>query len=385
MLETTTRPRFRERFPTLESATYLVSHSMGAAPLGAKDALGTYWEAWAREGPEAWEAWLPEIAALADNLGSIFGAPAGSVSLGPNVSLLEAAIASTIDFRGERNEVVFEELMFPSVTYVWKAWERFGARAVCVPSEDGRTMSTDRLCSAITERTAVVALSHAAYVSGALIDVPAIVARCRETGALFVLDAYQTTGIYPYDARALDVDVVVGGSHKWLCGGPGCGFIYIKPELRERLAPAITGWMAHEAPFAFEPAPIRLTLGQHRWNSGTPTIPGYLAARAGHDTILAAGVPSIRVHNVRLTTRLAEAALERGLKVPTPLDPGKRTGWIGIDFPGADRATARLIERRIFVDYRPGCGIRVGPHFYTSDAEIDAFFTALDEIRGEIA
>jgi kynureninase len=385
MLETPTRPRFRERFPTLESATYLVSHSMGAPPLGAKDALVGYWEAWERSGPEAWDAWLPEIAALADNLGSIFGAPKGSVSLGPNVSLLEAAVASALDFRGERNEVVFEELMFPSVTYVWKAWERFGARAVCVPSEDGRTMSTDLLCSAITERTAVAALSHAAYVSGALIDVPAIVARCREVGALLLLDAYQTTGVYPYDAHALGVDIVVGGSHKWLCGGPGCGFIYIKPELRERLAPAITGWMAHDAPFAFEPAPIRLARDQHRWNTGTPTIPGYLAARAGHDTILAAGVPNIRAHNVRLTTRLAESALERGLKVPTPLDPNKRTGWIGIDFPGADRATARLIERRVFVDYRPGCGIRVSPHFYTSDAEIDVFFETLDHIRREIA
>jgi len=385
MLDTTSRPRFRERFPTLDSATYLVSHSMGAAPLAAKDALDAYWEGWARDGPEAWETWLPQIAALADNLGTIVGAPPGSVSLGPNVSLLEAALGSAFDFRGARNEVVYEELMFPSVTYVWKEWERFGARAVCVPSQDGRTMSTDRICSAISERTAIVALSHAAYISGALIDVPAIAARCREVGALFVLDAYQTTGTYPYDVRALGIDVVVGGSHKWLCGGPGCAFIYIEPALRARLAPAITGWMAHEAPFAFEPAPIRLTGTPHRWNTGTPTVPGYLAARAGHDTILAAGVANVRAHNVRLTSRLAEGALERELWVPTPLDPQKRTGWIGIDFPGADRAAARLIERRIFVDYRPNCGIRVGPHFYTDDAEIDAFFAALDDIRGEIA
>ncbi|HMD01464.1 MAG TPA: aminotransferase class V-fold PLP-dependent enzyme, partial [Candidatus Baltobacteraceae bacterium] len=266
---------------------------------------------------------------------------------------------------------------------VWKAWERFWARVVCVPSDDGRTMSSERICAAIGERTAIVVLSHAAYVSGALIDVPAIVARCRKAGALFVLDAYQTTGVYPYDVVELDLDVVVGGSHKWLCGGPGCGFIYMKPDLRERFEPAITGWMAHESPFAFEPAPIRLARDQHRWNTGTPTVPGYLIARPGHDIIKEVGVANVRAHNVRLTTRIAQSALERGLRVPTPLDPAKRTGWIGVDFPGAERVAAALIARRIFIDYRPDCGIRVSPHFYTSDAEIDVFFDALDELRAK--
>jgi kynureninase len=381
-MPTITAPQLRERFPTLARATYLVSHSMGAPPLGARDALAAYWAAWAENGPEAWERWLPEIAAIADNLGSIFNAPPGSVSLVPNVSLAQAAIASALSFEGERCEVVIEALQFPSVTYVWKAWERYGARVVDVPSEDGRTMSTDRICSAIGERTAVVALSHAAYVSGATIDVAAIAERCRETGALFVLDAYQTTGIVPFDVAALGVDAVIGGSHKWLCGGPGCGFLYIRPGVRERLEPAITGWMGHADPFAFEAAPIRLAAGAHRFNTGTPTVPGYLAARAGHDAILDVGVEAIRAHNIRLTTILAHGALARGFSVPTPLDPAKRTGWIGMDFDGADRAASALFERRVFVDYRPGCGLRVSPHFYTSDADIEAFFGAIDEIRG---
>jgi len=376
-----TSPRLRERFPTLDTATYLVSHSMGAPPLGARDALLAYWEAWARNGPEAWEEWFPAIAGVADGIAAILGAPAGSVSLAPNVSLLQAALASALDWRGERNEVVFEDLQFPSVTYVWTAWERFGARVVRVPSDDGRTMSTERLLAAITERTAVVVLSHAAYVSGAVIDVPAIVARCRETGALFALDVYQTTGVYPYDVTALDIDLAMGGSHKWLCGGPGCGFVYVKPSLRGSLQPAITGWMAHESPFNFEPAPIRLAWDQHRWNTGTPTIPGYLAAKAGHDAIRELGLAEIRAHNIRLSNKLAEGALERGFDVPTPLDPAKRTGWIGMDFPGAERVVQQLIAERVFVDYRPGCGIRVSPHFYTTDAEIDAFFSAVDRLR----
>ncbi len=380
-MPTTTAPRLRERFPTLANTTYLVSHSMGAAPVGARTALDRYWTAWSDSGPEAWDAWLPAIAELADNLGRIFNAPPGSVSLIPNVSLAQAAIASALTFTPERDEVIIEGLQFPTVAYVWQAWQKFGARVRVVPSDDGRTMSTERICSAIGERTAAVALSHAAYVSGSLIDVAAVQARCRETGALFVLDAYQTTGTYPYDVAELEVDVVVGGSHKWLCGGPGCGFIYVRPNLRAQLAPATTGWMAHAAPFAFEAAPIRLAGDQHRWNSGTPTIPGYLAARAGHDAILEIGIDNVRVHNVRLTEALAAGALARGFTVPTPLDPAHRTGWIGMDFVGADRVTAALVARRIFVDYRPGCGIRVSPHFYTSDAEIDNFFEAVDEIR----
>ncbi|MDQ2907763.1 MAG: aminotransferase class V-fold PLP-dependent enzyme [Candidatus Eremiobacteraeota bacterium] len=391
MLETTKSPaaqgrggspaRLRERFPTLASATYLVSHSMGAPPVGARDALTRYWDEWAQDGPEAWDRWLPEIAALADNLGRIFGAAPGTVSLCPNVSLAMAAIASTFDYRPERAQVVIEALQFPTVLYVWKAWERYGARVQVVASDDGRTMSTDRLCSAIGEQTAAVVLSHAAYVSGAVIDVPAIVARCRETGSLFVLDAYQTTGVIPYDVNALGVDVVVGGSHKWLCGGPGCGFIYVRPELRERLGPAVTGWMGHAEPFAFEDAPIRLAPRAHRYNTGTPTIPGYLAARAGHDAILEVGVAAVREHNIALTNELVEGALARDFTVPTPLDPAWRTGWIGMDFPGAEKVSDALIAERVFVDYRPGCGIRVGPHFYTTSDEIANFFRVVDAVR----
>jgi kynureninase len=380
-MPTMTAPSLRDRFPTLGNATYLVSHSMGAPPTSVRDALVAYYDAWSAHGPEAWEAWLPDMTSLADNLGRIIGASPGTVSLVPNVSLAQAAIASALTYDGERNEIAIEALQFPTVGYVWKAWERFGARVVEIPSDDGQTMSTDRMCSAITERTAVVALSHAAYVSGALIDVAAIAARCRQTGALFVLDAYQTVGTYPVDVAALGIDVLVGGSHKWLCGGPGCGYVYVAPHVRERLAPAVTGWMGHAEPFAFEAAPIRLAAGTPRYNTGTPTIPGYLAARAGHDAILAVGVDAIRAHNVRLTTALLDGALERGFTVPTPYEPARRTGWIGMDFPGAARAVESLVARRVFVDYRPGCGIRVGPHFYSNDDDVAAFFEALDDVR----
>ncbi len=181
--------------------------------------------------------------------------------------------------------------------------------------------------------------------------------------------------------RALDLDVVTGGSHKWLCGGPGCGWIYIRPELLEHFHPAVTGWMAHARPFGFEPAPIEHAPSMYRFGNGTPTIPGYVVARAGHDLIREIGVERVREHNVRLTTLLAQGALEREFRVPTPLEPERRTGWIGMDFEGADKVCEALVAERVFVDYRPGCGIRVSPHFYTTQDEIARFFDALDRLR----
>jgi kynureninase len=381
MSATTTHALHRDQFPILANSTYLVSHSMGAAPLGAKAALDAYWDEWAANGPEAWEAWLPRIGAIADGIGSLIGAPAGSVFLGPNVSVLHAALASCLDFNDTRNEVVYEALQFPSLTYVWTAWERYGARVRVVDSPDGRTIPTQKIMDAITKRTAIAVLSHAYYVSGAIADVRAIQAHCRKVGALLCVDAYQTTGIYPYDVRAWDLDIVTGGSHKWLLGGPGCGWIYVKPELREHLNPAVTGWMAHAQPFSFEDAPIRYAESMYRFGHGTPTIPGYVVAQTGHQLIAQIGVERIREHNVRLTTMIAQMALERGLRVNTPLEPQHRTGWIGIDFDGSDRAYRELIARRVFIDHRPGCGLRVSPHFYTSDDEIEHFFRELDAVR----
>ncbi len=370
--------QWREQFPILADSTYLVSHSMGAAPLRARESLEAYWDEWASDGPEAWERWLPRIGEIADGIGAIIGAAPGSVFLGPNVSILQATLGSCIDFSGDRNEVVYESLQFPSLTYVWREWERYGAVNRIVDSDDGRTIPTERIVEAITEKTALAVLSHAYYVSGALADVRAIQTHCRQVGALLCVDAYQTTGIYPYDVTQWDLDIVTGGSHKWLCGGPGCGWIYVKPSLTHELCPALTGWMAHERPFAFEPSPIVYAESMYRFGNGTPTIPGYVAAAPGHEMIRTIGVPQIREHNVRLTEKIVAMSLERGLVVKTPLEPERRTGWIGIDFDGSETACRQLVAQRVFVDYRPTCGIRLGPHFYTGDDEIEAFFAALD-------
>jgi kynureninase len=352
-------PVLRDRFANLEGSTYLISHSMGAAPLAAREALVSYWNDWSQDGPEAWERWLPQIETIAAGIGSLLGAPSGTIALGPNVSAFQETIASALDFSGERCEVVYEALQFPTVTYVWDAWQRHGAHVVCVPSDDGMTIPTERIAAAITERTALVVLSHAYYVSGALVDVAAIVKRARDVGAMVMLD---------------------GGSHKWLCGGPGCGFLYVRADRRMQFAPAATGWMAHAAPFAFEPAPMRYADSMMRYTNGTPSMLAYLVAAPGHALIAAVGLPAIRAHNIALTTLLLAEADARGIRTPTPRDPAKRSGWIGLAVPDGARITQTLIERRIFVDYRPGCGIRIGPHFYTTADEILALFGALDEL-----
>jgi kynureninase len=377
----------RRRFAGLDTNTWLVSHSMGAPPVAARDALVRYHAEWADGGPEgAWPNWLDQTRAVGDGIGAIIGAAPGTISLGPNVSVLQSALASSIDFRASKqNQIVYEALQFPSLAYVWTAWERAGAQTVRVPTTDGRMIPTERICAAITERTALVVLSHAYYQSGVLIDVATITERAHQVGALVVLDAYQTTGTYPYDVVELDLDIVVGGSHKWLCGGPGCGWIYIRPSLAQRFEPMVTGWFAHREPFAFEPPPIDYATGQLRWATGTPTIPGYVVAKPGHDIIREIGVKTIRAHNVKLTTKLTEAALERGWRVNTPHDPAERTGWVGIDVPNGAEILHELIRRRIYVDHRPGCGLRVSAHFYTTEDEIDHFLTTMEELVPQAA
>lgn len=375
------RPRLRERFANLDGCTYLISHSMGAAPVAACNALVSFWEEWSHDGPEAWERWLPAIDEIADGIGAIIGAPPGSVGLAPNVSTLQETLASCLDWSGKRNVVVYEALQFPSLAYVWDAWRRRGAQPRCVPTDDGRTIPTERIVASIDERTQVVVLSHAYFQSGALVDIAAVAQRAHEVDALVVADIYQTAGIIPVDVVALDVDVAVGGSHKWLCGGPGCGYIYVRPELRARFEPTATGWMAHAAPFAFEPAPMRYAAGMKRFGNGTPVVQAYLAARAGHRLIAEVGIDAISTHNRALTGMILHEADARGIASPTPRDPARRTGWIGLALADGERITRELGARRIFVDYRPGCGIRVGPHFYTSADEIQTLFRALDALR----
>ncbi|HEX6058489.1 MAG TPA: aminotransferase class V-fold PLP-dependent enzyme [Gemmatimonadaceae bacterium] len=372
--------RFRERFPILERSTYLVSNSLGAMPRAVPERLAEYAEAWATLGVRAWASgWWEMPVRVGDEIAPLVGAGAGEVAMVPNVSSAQAAIVSALDYGGGRDAIVTTSLDFPSVRYVYDGLaRRLGARIVVVPSDDGVGIDLDRLLAAIDERTRLVAVSHVLFRSAYIMDAAAICRRAREVGALVALDAYHSVGVLPVDVRALDADFLTGGVLKWLCGGPGGSFVWVRPELGARLEPAVTGWQAHERPFAFEES-MAYAAGAWRWLGGTPPIPALYAAIEGPRIVREAGVAAIRAKSVRQTARLVALAESRGYRVTAPRDPERRGGTVAFDIPHAREVAQWLLARDIVVDYRPGAGIRVAPHFYTSDDEIERAVAAIDE------
>lgn len=372
----------REDYPILASSVYMNSNSMGAMPRAARESLGEYLDAWERDGVEAWDRWPGVIDETADGIARFFGGAPGHTALNQNVAFFQASIASTIDFSGPRNKVITEALMFPNVIYVWERFASLGARLHLVPSDDGMHVPTERILEAIDETTAIVSISHAVYVSGALLDVAAICRRAHEVGARVMVDVYQTLGVVPFDVNEWDADFVVGGSHKWLCGGPGTAFLYASPAVLPTLRPRTTGWFAHASPFAFEPAPIRYAEGAWRLMGGTPSVPAYYVARAAQKNLHAVGIPAIRAHNLALSRIVIERAQTAGLTVHSPLDDDARTGFVAVDFPGSREVSRRLVEERYKHDWRPNCGLRIGPHFYNTDAEVHRFMDRVVELAG---
>ncbi len=361
--------RYREDYPILASTVYMNSNSMGAMHCGSADALREYTELWAREGVESWDHWPALVDETADMAARFFNGGVGNTTLGENVATFQARIASALDYT-KRPKVVIESLMFPNVIYVWERFAKLGAQLELIPSDDGMTIDTGRMLEAIDERTAIVSISHAVYVSGALLDVAAICRRAHEVGALVMVDVYQTAGAVPIDVAAWDVDMLVGGSHKWLCGGPGTCFLWVKPGLRERLAPMTTGWMAHRSPFAMAPAPIEYAEGPWRFIAGTPSIPAYYVARNAYRNLLEVGLERIRRHNLALCQIIIDRALAAGLTVHSPVEGARRTGFVAVDFPTSQQACKALVGERYKLDWRPNCGLRIGPHFYNTEDEV---------------
>lgn len=371
---------WRSSFPILANTTYLVSHSLGAMPRAAAEAFGAYATTWAERGVRAWhEGWWDLPRTVGDEVARLIGAPAGSVVMQPSVSVAQAAIASCLDFDGERTGVVFEASQFPTVGYVWEAQAARGARIRTVPCPDGIEVPLEPFLHAIDETTLVVPLSHASFRSGFVQDVAALTRRAHEVGALVVVDLYQTAGTVPVDVTAWDVDFAVGGCLKWLCGGPGAAFVYVAPRLAGRVSPRVTGWAAHEEPFAFRTGPIAYASGASRFLQGTPAIPSLYAARAGLDIVRRVGVDAIRRQSMRQTALLVDLAREAGFRVRTPENAARRGGLVVIEGP-AEWADA-LGRREILVDHRPDAGLRVSTHFYSTDDDVHRFVAELRAIR----
>ncbi|MBL8863067.1 MAG: aminotransferase class V-fold PLP-dependent enzyme [Planctomycetes bacterium] len=382
--ETHEPERWRALFPIVEDTNYLVNHSLGAMPARARDKLAEFLDQWATRGVRAWgEGWWDVPVTAGNVLGRLLNAPADSVVMHQNVSVVQALIASALDFTGRRNKVVYTDQNFPTVMYVWEGYKKLGARIQVVPT-DGITVDTARLLEAIDEETLVVPISHVTYKSHFLQDAAAIQRRAREVGALVVLDTYQSLGTVPVDVQDLDVDFVCGGSVKWLCGGPGAGYLYVRPELLPTLEPRITGWAAHAAPFAFEPGAQRYATGIRRMLHGSPSVATFWCATAGYETLLECGVENVRRWSQRLTERLRRGLLTAGFRIHGPEDPARRGGTITVGLAEDENGPAfvkALEARGILVDHRPAAGIRVSPHFYTLEEELDEFVEVLVELR----
>lgn len=382
--------KWRERFPILKDSTYLVTHSLGAMPDGVFDKLQAYAQQWATRGVRAWsEGWWTSPVDVGNVLGRIMNAPAGTVVMHQNVSVIQSIIASCFDLTDSktRNKIVYTDQNFPSVMYVWEGVPGADVHCVETPEEGdfaGIGVPTERLLEAIDEQTLLVPISLVCFKSSYLQDAKRIIERAHQVGAMVVLDTYQALGTVPIDVLDLDVDFVCGGSVKWLCGGPGAGYLYVRPDHAERLNPRITGWAAHAAPFAFEQGDQRYAANMMKFLHGSPAVPSLYAATVGYEIILEVGVDNIRAHSIHLTEGLRKDLLERGFSIPSPTDPALRGGTIAVGLSEEEDGpafVAALEKRGVLVDHRPGAGVRVSPHFYTSEDELAAFANHMTELR----
>lgn len=374
--------KWRAEFPILDKTVYLISHSLGAMARGTYDRLQDYAETWATRGVRAWaEGWWDMPVTVGNDVARIIGAAPDSVVMHQNVSICQSLILSCFDPKPPRNKIVCEELNFPSVLYVYEAHARDGRlRIETVKSDDGISVPLDRMLAAIDEETLLVPISHVLYKSAFVQNARAIIERAHQVGAMVVLDTYQSAGTVPVNVTDLNVDFATGGSVKWLCGGPGAGYLYVRPDLQTELEPRTTGWMAHESPFEFD-SDMHYAQNIRRFLHGSPAVPALYAAQSGYRIINEIGVDAIRAKSIRQTELLINLAEEAGFRVISPRNPEQRGGTITIAAEHAGAVTKELIEREFIVDFRPGAGVRISPHFYTKDEELHLVINEMKQIR----
>ncbi len=373
--------RWRREFPILEKSVYLISNSLGAMPRAVQEALQEYAVTWASRGVRAWgESWWEMPVKLGDLLCPILGCGPGEISFHQNVTLAEAVVLSCFDFSGPRRKIVYTNMEFPSMMYLHQAQRSRGAEICVADSADGITVELERLLEAIDERTLLVPISHVLFKSAYIMDAKAIIRKAHEVGATVVLDVYQSAGILPIDVKELDVDFAIGGCLKWLCGGPGAAFLYVRPDLLTRFEPKLTGWMAHPNSFGFETGDMRYREDAFRFLNGTPHIPCLYAARPGLEILGAIGPERIRQNSLRQVARLIDLAREQGFPLTIPAKAEERGGTVAVNTPYAYEVSRELLRREFLVDYRPGAGIRVSPHFYTTDDELTAVVREMRQI-----
>ena len=372
---------WRSEFPILGHTTYLISNSLGAMPRAVYDGLHAYADAWGDRGVRAWEdSWWDLPGAVADQIAPLIGAGPGEISLHQNVTTTQAVITSCFDFRGPRNKVVMTDLEFPSIQYFYHEQRRLGARVELVPSGNSIRFDLETFLAAIDDTTLFVPISLVLFRSSFMVNAQAIIEKAHRVGAHVILDVFQATGTVPVDVRALGADFAVGGVLKWLCGGPGVAYLYVREDLRHELRPALTGWLAHRRPFQFEPGAIDPRGDPYRFLNGTPHIPALYACQPGLAILNKVGPQAIREKSLRMTARLLDGARSRGWSVNTAENPAERGGTVSVDCPHAFEVCRELLARDILVDYRPQAGIRISPHFYNQQEECDFVLSQIEEI-----
>jgi kynureninase len=372
---------YRSEFPVLDRTAYLISASLGPVGTRARARMDAYLDAWASKGaPDlVWfEDIFPAMGALKDTFAGLAGCDADELAITTNISVALSTIATCLDLSGPRNRIMLSELDFPTDGHVWLAQP--GAEIVWLPSEDGLTIPLQTYADAIDERTALVMVNRVLYRSSAIVDAKAVCAMAREAGALTFVDDYHGAGILPLDLHDLGCDLYSAGVLKWLCGGPGLAFLYARRDLLPTLEPRITGWFATAEPFSFDAQHLVYHATARRLEHGTPPAPVVFLAQGGLDVIAEVGVERIRARQGELTDRVIAGADDMGLQVRTPRDRAARGGVVNIGVgPRAGEICHALLGRGVCTDFR-GDGLRVSPHFFNLEDDVDRLFAELGSL-----
>ncbi|HEV2131242.1 MAG TPA: aminotransferase class V-fold PLP-dependent enzyme [Longimicrobiaceae bacterium] len=370
--------RWRDEFPILATRTYLNSCSLGPLSRRSMGYLGEFQALWNTMGASAWyELWLGRLAELRASVAHLWNAQETEIALMPSVSAALGAVASAVDYR-ERNKVVVAELDFPTQIYQWMV--KPGVEVVRVPSDDGVSIAADRWAEHIDGRTAVVATSHVFYSTGCIQELSRIAEVAHGAGALFIVDGYHGAGQVPVDPRAAGADVYLAGPLKWLLGGPGMAFLWVREERITGLEPTLASWFGARDQFQFQADHFAFREDAARFELGTPALPTMYTALGGLEIIHEVGTERIRTRNAALTEDLIARAREAGLPLRIAGEPERRSAIVMLRMPRAGEVVERLGRRGIIVDRR-GEYIRVSPHFYNTAAENGELVAALAELR----
>ena len=385
MMPTDDLLKWRAEFPILSRCNYLISNSLGAMPRGVYDSLKTYGDTWAEQGVGAWgSGWFELPQTVGNKIAPLMGAAPNTVLVHQNASIANSILLGAMDFSDrKRDKVVITELDFPSDVYALRSWLPDHMRIHTIRSRDGVSIDIDELLDAIDDRTRLVSTSHVLFRSAFIMPAREITAKARSVGAQVLFNGYHSVGVIPVDVGAWDVDYYIGGVLKWLCGGPGGVFMYVRPDLLPSLNPKVTGWFASRAPFAFDVEQLDLREDSYRLMNGTPGIASLYAIQPGVDIVAEVGVPAIRAKSMRQTALIIELADELGYEVVSPRDAERRAGTVTVNPPHAWEVSCELLAREIMIDFRPKAGIRIAPHFYNSDEEIRAAVMTIPEILAD--